>query len=159
MLGSYQRWEQEGEAWKAILDRIERAADELVRKLAVEVVRGRWDAPEITLQWYADDDIGKAIQVLITGSPGAYELRISVSAWKDLEPIHVRQWRSEEDIVEPMPVPTNPTQLDIDELSRLLRKAYTIVYQLTEEDLNQKDALPSLPPNLTGKFVKGQYVV
>lgn len=158
MLGYYQRWEQEGETWKAILDQIEQAADELVHQQAVEIVRERWDTPEITLQWYTDDDIGKAIQVLIAGSPGAYELRISVSAWKDLEPSHVRQWRSEEDIVEPMPVPINPAQLDSDELRHLLWKAYHIVCQLTEENLNHKNNLPPLPPNLTGNFVKGRYV-
>jgi hypothetical protein len=147
-MGGYQeRWEQEGEFWKNTLDHI-RPTVEQAKPRGAELSRERWDAPEFRLQWYTPDNIGRAVQILLSGHPGHYSLQLSVSAWKDSESDRERRWRTEEDI-QTIPVPPNdPLQLELSDVREGLDKAIGVVSGWTESQLTNQDSLPPRPAQL-----------
>ncbi len=147
---SHTDWEQKGADWKAILDNIQPVAQHLASRfltpavsrglLPPEVHRERWDAPEINLQWEADDKIGRAVQAAIKGDPGAYKLRISCSAWKDDLESKWRQWRTEN--IETIAFSAPPHQREIEEFEVALCAAFEIVSGWGESHLKNSDRLP-----------------
>lgn len=162
MMSDYsQRWRQpEGATWKAMLDELMRIVEPLGNQWGAEVTRERGDTPDLDIRWYADDDIGRAIQILIEGDPAAYELVISVSAWKDKDSPpspRERMWYSEE--VDRIKVhdPKNLAPV----LSRFddsLLNAHATVSRWSNSKLTNTAFLPSHDPSLTGRIVKGRYV-
>lgn len=150
------RWEQEGKAWKPILDHIQPTVDLVAKSLGAGLSRERGEAPELDVQWYSDD-IGRAIQILIVGTPKAYELQINGSAWKDSDSPRERRWRAEDALVT-IPLPEDIPQLDVSALEHSLTEVGAIVSGWDESSLVNRDDLPPRPPNVTGGMVGGRYV-
>ena len=150
------RWRVEGITWKTILDHIQPTVESLARALGAELTRERGDAPELELQWYASDDIARAMQILIIGPPGVYELHIGGSAWKDFDSPRERRWRSE--TLAKIQVPPDPRKLDLGQLADTLKGVAASVSGWTERDLINRADLPPRPPNVTSSMVRGRYV-
>ena len=134
-----QRWEQEGKAWGKILDRIESAAKQVVkRSLEVRINREKSDVPSLGLRWYSDG-IGRSVKMYITDSKKGYELMMRGVAWKDVK--STRKWK-EEGFGVVMEVPDNPKELDRDEVRRNFAHFYKEVSNWTEEELDKEGKLP-----------------
>ena len=101
-------WTKNGEQWKQLLDSIEPTI-ERAKPIGAEISRERWDAPELKVQWSSADGIGRAIQVLISGTAGKVRLVVNGSAWKDSK--QERHWKTEG--LKTIPIPRDAHQLDL----------------------------------------------
>lgn len=151
----YPRWKEEGSTWKQILDVAQSVAEPLARDWQARVTRDLWDAPKIDLRWNAGD-AERSIQVLIQGKPGGYELRINGAVWRDEEKAHVRKWWASDDVIPPVPVPSEladnlSDRTFRDDLREALKKARKIVFAKHQKHLERETALPERNASLTIK--------
>jgi hypothetical protein len=130
-------WTRRGQYWKQLLDHIQPMV-ERAKPIGGEISRERWDAPELKMQWSSSDDIGRAIQVLISETAGKVKLLINGSAWKDSK--QERHWKTMG--LKTIPIRRDPEKLDLSALYEDLSESQKIVSGWTETDLENTDALP-----------------
>jgi hypothetical protein len=129
-------WKRKGETWKVLLNFIQAAVGSAKPKDA-QIIRERWDAPELQMQWSSPDSIDRAIQILISTEQRRTNLVINGSAWKDSN--GMRHWKTE-------PIKTIAIPRDLQMLLPLfqehLNASVQKVSSWTEADLVKTDSLP-----------------
>ena len=139
MSSGHGRWIREGGAWKIVLDSLGIPLKKWAEQNRAEFARERWDAPELEVRWQSAG-ITRAIQVLITGSPDAYELEINASAWKDVDPERQRKWHT--DTLRTLSIPRDLSQLNVDEYVDAFKDAQEQVSRWADDKLERTASLP-----------------
>ena len=96
---------------------------------------------------------------MMNSETGSWEVRVSVSAWKDFDQPprpRERKWRIEDILA--FRISDDPQQLDTGTLIDALYRAHSTVVSWSERDLNPPVPLPQRDPNLKGAFAKGRHV-
>src|SRR5690349_18749131 len=127
-------WAKKGNVWKTLLDQIQPTV-EGIKPPGAEISRERWDAPELRIQWFSSDKIGRAIQILIADGSG---ILLSGSAWKDSG--QKRWWKTQN--LGKVSIAGGARSLNLSTLSEKLNDVKNIVAGWTEADLDRKDSLP-----------------
>jgi hypothetical protein len=130
-------WSKNGSLWKQLLDLIQPTA-ERAKPEGAQISRERWDAPELKMEWSSSDDIGRAIQILISPARKKMKLVVNGSAWKDSS--QERRWKTEGLMT--IPIPPDLRKLDLSTLYQELNESKEIVSAWTEIDLDRADPLP-----------------
>src|SRR5260370_9566175 len=133
-------WVKGGALWKELLDKLQPLI-ETVKPRNGEISREGWDTPELRMRWTSADQIGRAIQILI--SPTSRKLIVNGSAWKDSS--QERHWKTEELMT--VSIRGKPLELDLSSFAKKLRESTETVSGWTEDDLLQTDSLPCKSPD------------
>jgi hypothetical protein len=141
--GNPYSWAKKGSVWKNLLDYIQPTV-EGVKPLGAEISRERWDAPELRIQWFSSDKIGRAIQILISDGSG---ILLSGSAWKDSE--QERRWKTQS--LGKVSITSGARSLNLSTFSEKLNDVKNIVAGWTEADFDREDSLPPRSCNFKAK--------
>jgi hypothetical protein len=131
-----------------VLDELDEHLNRIAKEKRLETVeRWRWDEPAIRLSWFADDAIGRNVQVLVNRlDAGVFEVVTEVNAWKDSDvqaARRVRHWQHEQ-IPDAPHVKVCDQQLHVQEsLPSLLQHAFSLVASWNLEDLSLTAPLPA----------------
>jgi len=93
MGGYWELWQkEEGRIWREIFSQVDSAIGQFVNEqkdkgIEVQVIPSRWDAPDRMLVFVSAQGGGiwNNIHLLLVGTLGAYALRVTCSAWRDIQ--------------------------------------------------------------------------
>lgn len=81
---TWEDWETKGEDWKTIHAGIKPTLADVAKRHGMKLSPWHWDEPVLTFSW-SSHRFHRNVRVRIVGEPGAYELALSGSIWRDTE--------------------------------------------------------------------------